>query len=92
MWWKDQNLDKPIIGKDGKTWEFMVWHYHINGIYVQRIYFWDKDKNVTGIVELKDGNSVHVSKLKDKMKKLANDNTFRDKHLSQLKFPLEKNY
>ena len=92
MWWKDQNIDKPIIAKNGETWEFQVWHDHVDGIYIQKIYFWDKDKSTTGVIELKGANAVHKDKLKDKMKKVANDKSLRDKYSFELKFPLEKNY
>lgn len=92
MWWKYQNLNKPIFGKDGKTWEFLVWHDLTNGVYIQKIYFWNQDKTITGILELNEGNTLHIRKLKDKIKKIANDIEFRNQYLCQLKFPLEKNY
>lgn len=92
MWWKGQNMDKPIIAKNGEIWEFLVWHGHTDKIYNQKIYFWNKDKSTTGIIEFNEGNTIHISKLKDNMKKLANDKSFREKFLLVLKFPLEKNY
>lgn len=92
MWWRGQNIDNPIIDKNGNYWEFKVWHDFVEGIYLQKIYFWDKNKDTTGVIELNGGNTVHKNKLKDKMKKLANDISYRNKYLLDLKFPLEKNY
>jgi len=92
MWWTSDNLDKPIKAKDGTTWEFLVWHGTINSVDLQRVFFWDKKKTITGMLELKDGATVHRIKLKDKIKKLANDKEYRDKYICDLKFPIEKYY
>lgn len=92
MWWTGQNMDKPIVAKNGSAWAFLVWSDFENGIHIQRIFFWDKFKHETGIFELKGGNTVHRNKLKDKMKKLANDKRFREKYLCEIKFPVQQNY
>ena len=92
MWWTANNMDKPIKAKDGSTWEFLVWHGVLNGASHQKIFFWDIDKKITGTLELKDGSTVHRNKIKDKIKKLANDKSYRDKYLCELKFPIEKYY
>lgn len=90
MWWKGQNLDKPIIAKDGTEWHFLVWQNLVHGVHQEKIFFWDIDKKTTGIVELPE--SVHINKLKDRMKKIANDKMYRDKYICDLQFPIEKHY
>ena len=92
MWWKSQNLDKPILDRSGKKWHFAVWHDHINGVYTQRIFFWNYDKSISGLLELVDSQTVHISKIKGKMKKLALNQEMREKYLCDLKFPVERNY
>ncbi len=52
MWWKGQNLDKPRRDKTGRIWHFRVWHDFPDGVYTQRIFFWDDVQTETGLVEL----------------------------------------
>lgn len=92
MWWNEQNFGQPIVSKQGIQWEFKVWHGYEAGIYIQRIYFWDKFKQTTGLLVFTGDQTIHKTKLKDKMIKLANDSVFRSKYLSELVFPIEKNY
>lgn len=81
---------RTIIVKDGKVWEFLIWHGFVEGIHTQKLFFWNKDKSIAGFLELKDENTIHIKKLRDRMKKIANNKTFRDNYLSELKFPVEK--
>ncbi len=92
MWWNGQNLDKPVTGKDGTVWHFRVWHDQVNGVYTQRIFFWDDAKTVTGKVELAGKMTRHISRLKGLCRKLVSDATFREKFYCDLAFPLQKNY
>lgn len=92
MWLTNQNLDKPVKGKDGKVWHFLIWAGSIEGNYMNRIFFWDTDKKTTGIIELKENEIGHIKKLKDRMKKLANDAAYRSRFLCDIKFPIEKQY
>jgi hypothetical protein len=92
MWWRHPNIDKPIAAKDGKVFYFLLWHAFEEEGYSQKLYFWDKDKQITGLMELSDGKTVHLRKLKDRMSRIANDKVYRDPYLTDLKFPVEKNY
>jgi len=92
IWWKEQHMDKPIIAKDGSVWNFLVGHDFINGIYSQQIFFWSDKKDVTGIIDLVHPNTIHRNKIKDRMKKVANDKVYRDKFIKNIEFPIEKNY
>jgi hypothetical protein len=51
MWWKSQNLDKPVRGTDGLTWNFRVWHDVVDGAHTERIFFWDDSREFTGCAE-----------------------------------------
>jgi len=92
MWWNGQNLDKLILDSEQNSWSFRIWHDFIDKIYVQRIYFWDSKKEITGLVEFKDHQTLHVKRLKDRMSKIAKEKSYRDKYLCDLKFPIEKYY
>ena len=92
MWWTGQNIEQEIKDNSGKTWIFRVWHDHVNGIYVQRIFFWTQDKTKSGFIEYKDSQTLHISKLKDRMSKIAKNEKFRNKLLRSLEYPIEEKY
>lgn len=92
MWWHGQNLDKPIAGPDGTVWHFRVWHDHVDGIYTQRIFFWDDQKTETGLLELRDDQAIHVKRIKDRLAKLAKDCDYRRQFLRPLQFPIERHW
>jgi hypothetical protein len=91
-WWTGQNLDKPVFAKDGREWHFQVWHGHLDGVYTQRIFFWDSDDSFSGLVEFTNDESRHISKLKDLFIKLANNESYRNRFQCELQFPLEGHY
>ena len=92
MWWKSQNLDKSITDKSGQTWHFAIWHDQVDGVYTQRIFFWNHDKSETGQVKLVDSQTLHISRIKQKIKKMALKWELREKYLCELEFPLERHY
>ena len=92
MWWKGQNIEKEIKDKSGKDWFFGVWHNHVNGIYHQRIFFWRKDKSQAGMLELIDDQTLLISKLKNRMIKIAKNEEYRNKYIKTLEFPIEEKY
>ena len=92
MWWKHQNLDKPIQDSAGKRWHFRVWHDFIDGVYTQRIYFWSEDKQETGMLEFAEGQAVHVRKLKQRITKLVKDPGYRRRYRRKLRFPIDRYY
>lgn len=89
-WWRGQGLGGPLHGPDGEVWHFLVWHGAWEGAYVQRIYFWDETKRETGLVELRGDQTLHVSKLRDRERKVARDAGYRQRWLQPLAFPLER--
>ena len=89
-WWRGQGLEGPLHGQDGTTWHFLVWHGPIDGQYAQRIFFWNQDQTETGVVRFSSAQSLHVSKLKDRLRKLASDATYRSKWHEHLEFPIER--
>ncbi len=91
MWWDYQNLNIPRKVKDGVLWHFRVWHDHIEGVYTQRIFFWDNDYKLTGYLEFAGNQTLHVSKIKQRMNKIISNPDYRQKFLCELNFPLEKN-
>ena len=92
FWMKQPGLRESIEDKNGTVWIFKYWS-DINGEdCMQRVFFWDKEKLITGLMELKDGKTIHWSKIKDRVIKLANNKAYRDKFICELKFPVENNY
>ena len=89
MWWTGQNLEQPRYGPDGTPWYFQVWHDHVDCIYIQRIYFWDESRRETGVMEVTGNNTLHVSRLKQRMIRLAKDPEFRRRFHQPLHFPLK---
>ena len=92
MWWTTQNLDNELTDKNGIVWVFRVWHDHINGIYIQRIFFWTTTKDQSGVIEFKDDQTLHISKLKDRMIKITKNENYRNKFLIPRKHPVQDNY
>jgi hypothetical protein len=89
-WWTGQNLDRPIVGPDGTTWHFLVCHGPVDGVHTQRIFFWDEAKRVTGLVELRGTAALHIKRIKDRMRKIARDERYRERFLRPLQFPLQR--
>ena len=92
MWWNNQNLDKTRRDSRGKNWNFRVWHEVLPSGHAERIFFWDDGKEECGVVLLRPGKSVHVSKLHQLIGKLVADPRLREQHKRELRFPLERHY
>jgi hypothetical protein len=88
----DQNLNNPIIGPDGTTWHFMVGFDYIDGVHIQRIFFWDDAKRITGMLERRGSDTLHVQRLKDRIRRIAKDKAFRSRFLRDLEFPLHRHW
>jgi hypothetical protein len=92
MWWKSQNLDRPVRGRDGRTWHFRVWHDVVEGAHTERIYFWDESREITGCAEFAADQSLHISKVKQRMRKIVTDPAYREQFRRELQFPVERRY
>jgi hypothetical protein len=92
MWWNGQNLGKPLTAKDGVAWHFRVWTDHIEGKHVQRIYFWNDEQREMGCLELADDQTLHISKIKQRMQKIVRDPSYCEQFLCELQFPIERYY
>jgi hypothetical protein len=92
MWWNYQNLDSARKDKDGSLWHFRIWHDHIQGIYTQRIFFWDETRRITACLELSDDQTLDTSRLKQRINKIMTNSGYRQKFLKELNFPIEKHY
>jgi hypothetical protein len=90
VWWRGQNLGKPIAGSNGRNWFFQVWHDTVGETYIQRIFFWDVSRAETGLVELRGSEALHIKRLKQMMARLAKDREYRQRFLRPLEFPLER--
>jgi hypothetical protein len=91
-WWRGQNLEGPLHGVDGRSWHFLVWHGSLDNLYSQRIFFWDETKLETGFIELKDGDTLHVTKIRDRQRKIVRDPAYRARWLQPLEFPIERHW
>ena len=92
IWWTGQNLDQPIKGPDGTPWFFLVSHGHEDGVHIQRIFFWDDGKVHTGMVEWRGGDTLHIRRIKDRMRRIANDAEYRSQFLRPLEFPIQRHW
>jgi hypothetical protein len=92
MWWKSQNLDRPVKSADGRVWHFRVWHDIVGGKHAERIYFWDDSQEFMGCAEFAGDQSLHVSKLKQRMRKIVTDPAYGDRFRRELQFPVERHY
>lgn len=92
MWLKSQNFDKPLRDKNGHLWHFLVWHDFLEGVNTQRIYFWNEDKNETGMVEFSGDQTLNVKQLKKRIEKLARSPEYRQQFHRELSFPIERYY
>ena len=92
MWWHGQNLEKPLKDAHGRLWHFRVWHDDVAGIYTQRIFFWDEAREDTGYAEFAGDQRLHVSKIKQRIRKILTDSSYRESFRRQLAFPVERHY
>lgn len=89
-WWRGQHLEGPLRDPDGRSWHFLVWHGSLENGYSQRIFFWDDTRSETGIIALDDGATLHVTRIRDRQRKIARDPAYRAKWLRPLDFPVER--
>jgi hypothetical protein len=92
VWWTNQNLDSVRKDNSGGRWNIRVWHDHVEGIYIQRVFFWNDGKTETGVVELAGGSTLHVSRLKQLIGRLVAQPDYRRRFRTQLEFPVEREY
>jgi hypothetical protein len=92
MWSKSQNFTKPIQDKDGHLWHFLVWQDFPDGVYTQRIFFWNNDQTGTGMVEFSGDQTLTMAKLKQRITKLAASSEYREQLQCNLSFPIERYY
>ena len=90
MWWDRQNLNQSRTDREGRRWNFRVWNDFVNGKMVERIFYWDDQRDVTGVVFFNPG--VHVSRLQKVIQQLVASEELRDKYRRDLRFPLERHY
>jgi hypothetical protein len=92
MWWTGQNLARPVRSPDGRLWHFRVWHGHSDGVYRQRIFFWDESRADTGCAEFARDQALHVSRIRQRIRKLVTDAAYRARYRRELEFPVERHY
>lgn len=92
MWWNHQNVDSSRTDRTGQLWHFRVWHDHVSGTYIQRIFFWNESQSESGVIELVGHKTRHVSRLKQIIAKLLVSRGYRARHRRQLQLPVERNY
>ena len=92
IWWTGQNLDQPVVGPDGTRWRFLVGHDFSGGEYVQRMFFWDDGRVTTGLVEWRGSQTLHIRRIKDRMRRVAADGEYRSRFQRPLRFPVERHW
>jgi hypothetical protein len=73
IWNRSQNLTGPIVDAKGTPWSFLYGWDFADGVETQRLFFWDETKEVTGLLELHGDACLRVRRIRDRMKRLAND-------------------
>jgi hypothetical protein len=93
MFWEEE---QPKRDGKGKRWHFQIWmdSWAENGKYVcgQRLFFWSDDKSDCGVIIVEPAKAAHVSRLRNRIKKLVSEPEFRRKYRRELRFPLERYY
>lgn len=69
----------------GKRWNFREWHDFAGESFRESIFFWDDEKENTGVVHFDPG--VHVSRIHRTIKKLVEDTAFREANSKAIRFP-----
>ena len=59
---------------------------------MQRFYFWDSEQQETGCLEFADDQTLHITKIKQRIQKIAGDPTYRKQFQCELQFPIERYY
>lgn len=90
MWLRHQNLDADRLDKAGTRWHFRVWHHTVNGANIERVFFWDDNRDSTGVVHVSP--AIHVRQLHDLIEKLVSDAALRQRNARELRFPIERHY
>jgi hypothetical protein len=88
MWVRSKEMKRPVEDRRGCLWHFQLWW----GAAVQRVFFWDDARETTGVIEFATDRTLHYSKLRQQIQKLAKDPAYRKRYLKPLKFPLERHY
>ena len=78
MWWENQNLNATRRDKAGVRWNFRVWHDVVDGIHVERMFFWNESRDSTGVAEFAPG--VHVKQLHGFIEKLVANPMLFERH------------
>src|SRR5262245_23605113 len=90
IWHRSRNLIAPVVDANGTSWNFLVGSDFTGGIQTQRIFFWDETKEVTGLLEFRGDACLHVRRIRDRIKHLANDREYRRRFLRPLEFPVQR--
>jgi hypothetical protein len=91
VWCRGQNLEKRV-DSTGREWQFRVWVDFVNGRPVQRIFFWNKERTDSGILEFKGDQTLHIRRIRDRISKLVKDAEYRGRYRRPLRFPVERHY
>jgi len=59
---------------------------------MQRIFFWNEARTVTGVIEMKADQTRHISRLKQVIAKLVSDPKYRARYTRPIEFPVEQKY
>ena len=78
--------------KKGTKWNFRVWHDTVNRKRVARVFFWNDERDSSGIVLFPPGARTNFSALHSLIEKLVADPKIRAKHQRELRFPIERYY
>jgi hypothetical protein len=91
--------EKSRQDRKGNRWHFHYWH---SSRFVfpspdaqhraQRLFFWNDDKSVTGVVLYTAGKTVPYARIKNMIAKLVANENLREQYTKPLAFPVEKHY
>lgn len=86
--------EKSRKDKKGKCWNFSFWFAQSRerGVWAQRLFFWDDNKNECGVVLFLPGSTRRYSRTKTLIERLVASPALRKQYLRSLSFPLKRHY
>lgn len=76
-----------VYGPDGKKWFWQLECDHEeDGICSERLFFWDSTKSKTGMIEFRGEQTLHFSRIRQRVLKLAKDPEYRKQFTCGLRF------
>ncbi len=81
-----QHPNNWVSDSTGKQWYWQVEFELEGGNEVQRIFFWNAEKTKTGMLKLEGNETLHMSRVRQRILKLVKNPAYRARFLCPLHF------